>query len=69
MRKFVLTQQHYDMAPGTELDYVKQVMPEKNFIGYLMLIGRHADGSLREVPAHKTVPHKGNTEFPTEEPK
>jgi hypothetical protein len=67
MRKFILTQQHYDMAPGTELDYVKQSMPEKNAIGYLMLIGRHADGSLREVPAHKTVPHKDNDVFPTTE--
>ena len=65
MRKFIVTQQHYDMAPGTELDYVKQSMPEKNTIGYLMLIGRHADGSLREVPAHKTVPHRDNIEFPT----
>ena len=60
MRRFVVTQQHYDMVPGTVLEYVKQSFPETNQIGYLMLIGRHADGSLREVPAHKTRSHEDN---------
>lgn len=60
MRKFVVTQQHYDMEPGTELDYVKMSRPETNMHGCLMFIGRHADGSLREIPAHKTRSHQDN---------
>ena len=60
MKKFIVTQQHYDMEPGTVLEYVKQSFPETNQIGYLMLIGRHADGSLREIPAHKTQSHPDN---------
>lgn len=64
MRKFVVTQQHYDMAPGTVLDYVKETLPETNHIGYRMLIGRHVDGSLREIPAHKVVAHQDNDTAP-----
>lgn len=67
MRKFILTEQHYDMAPGTELEFVKQIMPGQNEIGFAKMIGRHTDGALREVPGYKVVAHRDNDVFPTED--
>jgi hypothetical protein len=60
MRKFILTQQHYDLAPGTELDYVS----DREVSGRLTLIGLHADGFKVEIPASKVVAHLDNDEFP-----
>lgn len=60
--KFVVEKQHYDLAPGTVVSYVKESVADSNMYGMPYMVAKNPKGELVVLPYYKLKPTEGNTE-------
>lgn len=51
--KFVVTKQHFDLTPGTVLEYVKESQCDTGLYGIPYLVARAPKGFLVTIPHEK----------------